>query len=101
MKQWLGGPGQLDRIAVELSESPAAPANDTSVWSIGDSWLRPPLLLQHRSPRAAQRHRKDGPLQSSKQTETFGVKGDGKTSDNGLRKPRRWGYIPTGSTTLR
>ncbi len=33
----LGGPGQLDRIAVELGESPAAPANDTSVWAIGDS----------------------------------------------------------------
>ena len=28
----LGGPGQLDRIEVESSESPAAPANDTSVW---------------------------------------------------------------------
>ena len=33
----------MDRIEVELSESPAAPANDTSVWSIGDSlaWNRP------------------------------------------------------------
>ena len=33
----LGGPGQLDWIEVELGESPAALANDTSVWSIGDS----------------------------------------------------------------
>ena len=33
----LGGPGQLDRTEVELSESPAAPANDTNSWSIGDS----------------------------------------------------------------
>ena len=32
----LGGPGQLDKIEVELSESPAFAANDTSVWSIGD-----------------------------------------------------------------
>ena len=28
-----GGPGQLDRIEVELSESPAAPANDTPAGS--------------------------------------------------------------------
>ena len=43
MKQCLGGPGQLDRTAVELGESPAAPANDTSVWSIGDflAWTAP------------------------------------------------------------
>ena len=33
----LGGPGQLDRTEVELSESPTAPANDTNSWSIGDS----------------------------------------------------------------
>ena len=35
---------------MELSESPAAPANDTSVWSIGDflAWTAP--LLQYRSP---------------------------------------------------
>ena len=26
----------MDRVEVELSESPAAPANDTSIWSIGD-----------------------------------------------------------------
>ncbi len=26
----------MDRTEVELSESPAAPANDTSIWSIGD-----------------------------------------------------------------
>ena len=39
----LGGPGQLDRIEVELSESPAAPANDTIVWAIGDflAWTTP------------------------------------------------------------
>ena len=27
----------MDRTEVELSESPAAPANDTNSWSIGDS----------------------------------------------------------------
>ena len=32
----LGGPGRLDKIEVELSESSAFAANDTSVWSIGD-----------------------------------------------------------------
>ena len=39
----LGGPGQLDRIEVELIESPAAPANDTRVCSIGDflAWTAP------------------------------------------------------------
>ena len=26
----------MDRAEVELSDSPAAPANDTSVWSIGN-----------------------------------------------------------------
>ena len=49
-----GGPGQLDRIEVELGESPAAPANDTSVWAIGDSLaLRPglpQLVQQHLAP---------------------------------------------------
>ena len=32
----LGGPGQLDKIDVELGESSAFAANDTNVWSIGD-----------------------------------------------------------------
>ena len=31
----LGGSGQLDRAEVELSESPAAPANDTNTHSGG------------------------------------------------------------------
>ena len=39
----LVGSGQLYRTEVELSESPGAPANDTSVWSIGDflAWTAP------------------------------------------------------------
>ena len=32
--EFLGGPGQLDRAEVELSESPAALGNDNSVWSM-------------------------------------------------------------------
>ena len=36
----LGGPGQLDRFEVELSESPAAPANDTNTRSGGASGIR-------------------------------------------------------------
>ncbi len=33
----------MDRIRVELGESPAVPANDTSVWSVGNSlaWTAP------------------------------------------------------------
>ena len=36
----------MDRIAVELGESPATPANDTIVWSIGNflAWTAPSSL---------------------------------------------------------
>ena len=44
----------MDRIEVELGESPAAPANDTSVWAIGDSLALhpglPQLVQQHLAP---------------------------------------------------
>ena len=39
----------MDRTEVELRESPAAPTNDTNVWSIGDflAWtaLSPPTSV--------------------------------------------------------
>ena len=39
----VGQAGQLDRIEVESSESPAVPGNDTSIWSIVNllAWIAP------------------------------------------------------------
>ena len=54
-----------------------------------------------KGPRAAQ-YIANMELYNGQHRETpFGVKGGGKRPDNGLRKPRQWGCIPTGSTTLR